>query len=186
MFGPLGVGDVCAVDVPGLAGYWINIGAALRGKGGAPATHVVVVTHMDARHRWWGIQGQPGGVAEVDMAQYWGSPTARYGNSNHLQPRTNAQRAAMAHLMTGLLNKGYDWIGGIAADGFDDAHLPELADMIDKLWGWGAATGQLAPAHLVCSAVASWGHKQLGLAGPPGPTERVQPADWWQFNAELR
>lgn len=179
MIGPLGVGDICAVEVTGFAGWAITLGSALRGEP-TPATHVVCVHHQDKAGRWWGIQGQPGGVGWVDMAQYWGSPTARFGNSNSLQPRTPQQRAAIAQVLEGLLHTGYDWVGGIVPDGFDDLHQQEVADLIDRLWG---SAGKTAPGHLVCSAVASYTYRRLSLPAPPGQTEQVQPGDWWRWNA---
>jgi hypothetical protein len=187
--GPLGIGDVIAVEITGLADDLIRVGDDIKGKP-TPASHVVVVHHQDSAGRWWGIQGQPGTVGWVDMAEYWGSPTAKAGNSNGLQPRTPAQRQSVADLCAGLVGIGrYDWLGGIVPDGLDDVHLPELADLVDKWWGWQSTPGKpeaLAPGHVVCSSMPAWAHDRLGIPRPmpKNNAEAIQPADWWVFNNE--
>lgn len=176
----LGIGDVIAVHHRGLPGDLIELGDAIAGKP-ALATHVIVVHHQDAAGRWWGIQGEPGGVGWVDLASLPTSMFVTWDNTNHAQPRTVAQRAAIAALCEGLLHVKYDWVGGIAVDGLDDIHLEQLGALVDKWWGWG--TGP-APGHVVCSSMPAWAHSQLGLARPKGNAETIQPADWWAFNAD--
>jgi hypothetical protein len=183
MITDMGIGDVCAVDTSGLAGDLIRLGSELEGKP-APASHVVVVHHVDKRGRWWGVAGQPGGVGWADMLDYTTGPLAPHSNSNAVQPRTTAQRALLAKTAAGLLGVQYDWVGGIGGDALDDVHLAELADLVDDWWGWGDRTG-LAPAHVVCSSMAAWVQRHVGLAAPAGAAELVQPADWWRFNEAL-
>jgi hypothetical protein len=138
----------------------------------------VIVHHQDARGTWWGIEGRPGGVGEVDLARYEG---ARYLNTNADQPRTDAERAAIAKLAFGLLGTGYDWVGGITADLDTALHMPDLAELLDKAWGWPSRPGQ-RPGHVVCSSAASWIYTALRLPCPKGG-ELTWPADWWAFNA---
>ena len=181
MPGPLAVGDVWAVQTAGLPGELIRVGAALEGKA-TPANHVVIVHHQDARGRWWGVEGRPGGVAWCDMAEYTTGPLARLAASNYAQPRTAAQRAQIAVTAEGLLHTGYDWVGGIITDGLDDVHAKDLGDLIDKWWGWG--DDGRAHGEVVCSSAAAWDYDHLSIAAPKGDAETVQPADWWEWNTE--
>ena len=190
MTGPVAIGDVWAVHTAGIPAKLIDIGDVIEGKP-TPANHVVVAHHQDARGRWWGVEGRPGGVAWCEMAGYTTGPAARLAASNYQQPRTAVQRAAVAKAAEGLLHVGYDWVGGIIPDGFDDVGLKDLAGLIDKWWGWGSepddgGTTTLAPApgHVVCSSLAAWVYDHLGLPAPAGDAELVQPADWWDWNTE--
>jgi len=183
---PVGVGDVIAVRTSGLGGAAIRLGSVLGGEP-SPASHVAIICRRDARGRWWAIEGRPGGVGWVDAGKYLHGKLARYGNSNAAQPRTGSQRTAIARTAAGLLGTGYDWVGGIAGDGLDDMHLTRLAALLDEWWGWtDPANPGAAPGHIVCSSAASWAYRTLGLPGPEGVTERIQPADWWRYNKSLK
>jgi hypothetical protein len=180
LIGELAVGDVIAVRTSGWAADVIRFAEALGGKSNL-ASHVAIVHHRDIRKRWWGIEGRPGGVGWVDMAKYTRGPFAKFGNSNAAQPRTEAQRVTIATVASGLLGVGYDWAGGIFADGLDDMHLGSLAVLLDLWWGWADKSHQ-APGHLVCSSAAAWVYRSLGLPRPAGTSERIQPSDWWDWN----
>ena len=185
----IGVGDVWAVETSGFTGDLIRLGADLEGEP-TPASHVVMAHHIDARGRWQGIQGQPGGVGWVDMTQYITGPLAKYANSNADQPRTTEQRTALAQVGEGLLKIGYDWVGGIVADGLDDFHQATLAKLIDHYWGWtDLKHPNVAPGHVVCSSAWAYAYWVLKLVCPIGPNadpETVQPANWWIFNGNKK
>jgi hypothetical protein len=181
----IGVGDVWAVDTTGIASDLIRFGSELEGHP-APAAHVMIADHIDARGRWQAIQGEPGGVGWGDMTPFISGPLARRCNSNILQPKTDDDRKAIQQIARGLLTVGYDWIGGIEADALDDAHLSGLADLIDKAWGWhDPKYPNVAPGHVVCSSAASYVYAARKLARPMRHSaEQTQPADWWIFNRD--
>lgn len=175
-------GDVLAVVGGGIGGYLVNIGQAIAGKP-SMGTHVAIVTHQDAKGRWIGIDGQPGGVALYDCTMALNDSRTR---SNHLQPRANDHGQLAAFLASAAKSLGiaYDWMG-IAADAAA-VFSKDLSADIDRLWRWPTDTGRL-PAEVVCSSLAAmlyhlpevgWKHPDLG-------TERAcEPADWWNFNEQ--
>lgn len=178
----IGVGDVWAVDTgSSLVARVIRLGERMSGKSDK-ANHVVIVHHQDAAGTWWGIEGRPGGVGWVDLANYEGT---RYLNTNAAEPRTDAQRLAIAGMAVGLLGTGYDWVGGITADLDVALHMPDLAKLLDDAWGWHSPDkpGQRA-GHVVCSSAATWIYTALTLACPK-LGELTMPGDWWTFNHGL-
>jgi hypothetical protein len=181
------IGDVVTVDTGNhLFARLIRFGELIKGTP-THIDHVVIVHHNDAAGTWWGIEARPGGVGYVDMNLYLDSPFARYGNSNAAQPRTDAQRTAIAAVAGSMLGVEYDWKGGIAADALDAFHADKVADELDKFWGWkDPSNPRIRPAHVVCSSLAAWIYGELGL-GRPAVTdeERCTPADWWTFNHRL-
>jgi cell wall-associated NlpC family hydrolase len=188
MIGQVGIGDVLAVNTGNaLTSVLIRFGEALMGKPNL-ANHVVIVHNLDERGTWWGIEGRPGGVGYVDIARYTDSLWARYSNSNAPQPRTGEQRALIAKAAEGLLGVQYDWVGGIACDALDALRLKPLAGLVDAWWGWkDPAKPGMRPAHVVCSSLAAWVYRNLGLACPAVADEELcTPADWWDFNNSLQ
>ncbi len=196
---PAGPGDVLAVWTSGsLEADLIRAAEAVEGKP-AVANHVVIITHQDSRHRWIGIQGQPGGVGLCDCTPYLSDSRTR---SNHLQPRLNdipryhddalhtsalmsgGQLPALLAACAKSMGIGYDWVG-IAEDGLAALHAEDLSAAIDLLWRWPASASGLLPGHVVCSSLAAmlydlpavgWKHPDLG-------TERkCEPSDWWDWS----
>lgn len=186
MISELNVGDVLAVGTAGWAADVIRLGEDIGGKP-SPANHVVIVHHVDAAARWWGICGQPGGVGWVDIRQYTrGGELAQAGNSDAALPRTHQQREQVAAAALALIGTPYDWVAGIGADALGDLRAKRLAAQLDRWWGWrDPQNPEAAPGHIACSSLAAWIHDSLGLPGPGGPAEIVQPSDWWLFNAAL-
>ncbi len=168
----IAVGDVWSVRTTGWAARLIRFGAALGGQPNLD-NHVVVVHHQDANGRWWGLEGRPGGVGQVDLARYLHNP---YTVTNAGQPKTDAQRYGIAVGAEALLGTPYDWVG-IAADGMD-------AIGAGHLWAqnW---NGLGPPAHVVCSSYAAWLNELHGLERPVRRSARgTTPADWTAFDLE--
>ena len=177
---PAAPGDVLAVVGGGIAGSIIRFGEWVAGKPDK-AGHVVGITHQDARGRWIGIQGEPGGVNLVDCTPFLNDSRTR---SNHGQPRANDKNQLTVYLASAAKSLGlkYDW-AGIAAD-VGDVFSKDLAADIEHLWQW-PSDKNLMPGEVVCSSLfamlysltpVSWKHPGLGA-------ERMcEPADWWAFN----
>src|SRR5512146_551060 len=164
-------GDVCVVRTSGWAGWWIRLGSALRGQPNLD-NHVVVVDHRDAHGTVWGIEGRPGGVGWVDVAQYFTMPNAAYMTTNIRQPKTAEQRRGISTFMKSMLGTRYDW-EAIEQDGFQDLHLPQL---------WGEKWNGVTPGHVVCSSVAVWAYKKNLLDYPKTTDLRhIEPSDWTVF-----
>lgn len=178
---PAGPGDVLAVYGGGLAGDVIRLGESLLGKGGHSA-HVVIVTHQDAKGRWIGIQGQPGGVGLADCTALLNDSRTR---SNHAQPRFcgDGEEKVLLAACAKSLGISYDWVG-IAADAAEALHAPDLSAELEKLWAW-PSDKDVLPGHVVCSSLAAmlydlpgvdWAHPGLGA-------ERTcMPEDWWNWS----
>lgn len=172
-------GVVIAVVGSGLAGYLVGVGQAIAGKPSL-GTHVVGVTHQDAKGRWMGIEGRPGGVGLVDCTPYLADSRAR---SNYLQPKPDdhGQLAAFLAGAAKSLGIGYDW-AGIAGD-IADTVAPDLSADIDHLWRWPTYKGQL-PGHVVCSSLfaALYDLPQVGWQHPDLGKERMcLPEAWWNW-----
>jgi hypothetical protein len=173
-------GDILAVVGGGLGGWLVDVGQAIAGRP-SRGTHVVVVTHQDAKNRWMGIQGHPGGVGLVDCTPFLNDARVR---SNHAQPRANDRGQLNIFLASATKSLGlqYDW-AGIAGDAANVVSH-DLSAEIDRLWRWPTDTN-LLPGHVVCSSLAamlydlmdvSWQHPGMGK-------ERMcEPADWWNWN----
>lgn len=163
-------GDVLALRTPGnwkTSQWWIRFGAALRNKPNL-SNHICVAHHYDANHTLWGIEGRPGGVGWVDCSQYLKSAGLL---TNADQPKTDAQRAAVAKTMETMLHTGYDW-EAIVVDG--------AADLGVDVAGWEPDWDNGVPAHVVCSSVAQYAYVKAGLKVPAGG-RYCQPADWDEF-----
>ena len=166
-------GDVIVVRTPD--GNWldrltsrlIRFGAALRDESNLD-NHVAVVHHTDAAGTTWAIEGRPGGVGWVDVAEYDNG----YFLSNAAQPKTDQQRAKVCTAAEGMLGVAYDW----AAIGMDAAEALGL----NGLWK-SNVWGEKPPAHVVCSALAAWVYGDVGLAEPRKPWRTCTPADWAEF-----
>lgn len=163
-------GDIlCTRNATGFAARMIRLGAALRDRPNT-VNHVVIAHHVDAAGTLWGIEGRPGGVGWVDCRHYL---KGAYTLDNREQPKTDAQRQAVCHAANGLLGTPYDWVG-IAADGMDAIHAPDL---------WAQDWPKCPPAHVVCSSLADWVYEHVGLASPQ-PDRTCTPGDWAAFIAE--
>lgn len=148
----------------------IRFGAAMRDEPDS-WNHVIVASHVDAARTFWGIEARPGGVGWVDLAPWINN---RWTISNCDQPKTPQQRSQVVKVVTGMLGTPYDWAGIVA-----DAMVAIDARRLWRLRDFGA-TG--APAHVVCSSLASWVYTQAGLTGPAAVALRtVTPADWARF-----
>jgi hypothetical protein len=158
-------GDVLAVRTPpSVFGTLIRFGAWLHHQPDH-VDHVVVAHHRDAAGTLWGVEGRPGGVGWVDIATY----DNRWLVSNAAQYKTADQRRQVCTAAAHLLGVGYDW----AAIGVDAV----TAVGFDHLWRAGDFGGR-PPAHVVCSSLASWVYRRVGLAEPVGPQRYSTPADW--------
>ena len=172
-------GDILAVwSSDSLTGTLIRIGAVLRNRPGI-ANHVAIITHQDAKGRWIGIEGRPGGVGAVDCTRWLTDPRTR---SNTAQPRPddNGQTTRFLASCTRSLGLAYDW-AGIAEDTAIACGAADLAAAIDHLWRWPAKDGQL-PGGVVCSSLAAMLCAQVGWKHPAGADRTLTPADWWAWN----
>lgn len=166
-------GDVlCTKNPKGWAARLIRLGAALQDRPNT-VNHVIVVSHVDAVGKLWGIEGRPGGVGYVHLSK--AVLTQPYLLSNALQPKTSAQRELIVEAAKGMIGTPYDWTG-IAQDGM-------VAIGAQRLWGaWEDGT---VPAQVVCSSLADWVYDHVGLASPGKKFDRnVSPADWAAFITE--
>jgi hypothetical protein len=174
-----GPADVLAVGGgQGWMAKAIRIGGIIKGNPGV-ANHVIIVTHRDAKQRWMGIEGRPGGVGLVDCTPWLADRLTR---SNHAQPRPGGQPAMDAFLASCAKSLGvkYDWVG-IAQDALGIAGAVNLAERIDPLWRWPSKDGQL-PGAVVCSSLAAMLYDQVDWAHPPGAERNTHPGDWWKWN----
>jgi cell wall-associated NlpC family hydrolase len=125
---------------------------------------------------WWvrfaaAIEARPGGVGWANAQPYLDSP---YTMDNSAQGKTDSQRAKIADAVMGMLGTPYDW-RGIAADGM-------IAINARAMWlsDW-QGTGQ-PPAQVVCSSLAAWVYREVGLQFPMRhPVRFTTPADWQDF-----
>lgn len=172
MIGKLQPGDVVAVRSTS-RNFWqrlfarlIRFGAALEDKANL-VNHIVIVHHRDAAGVLWGIEGRPGGVGWVDLAEY----DNKYLASNTAEPKSANQREDICGYAMGLLGVAYDWLA-IGVDATTAAHLTELWG--DREWG------DRPPAHVVCSSLADYVYDRVGLAHP-GNGRYTTPADWYEL-----
>lgn len=165
-------GDVVLVRTNGIVGAVIRLGAALLDRPNVH-NHVAIVHHLDAAGVLWGIEGRPGGVGWVDMAQYLADP---YSLSNNGQPKTDDQRSKVAEAAYSMLKVPYDW-SAIATDALKALRLDRLWQVKDY--------GEAVPGQVVCSSLADYIYARVGLASP-GLTDGdgvrfTTPADWDAF-----
>lgn len=165
-------GDIIVVRTPD-KGFWtkladrlIRFGAALKDQSDLE-NHVVVYHHCDSNGTMWGIEGRPGGVGWVDVSRY-ANP---YALSNAVQPKTPEQRALICKASEGLLGVEYDW----TAIGLDTLQSLSLINLW-KNRGW----GDKPPAHVVCSSLADYIYRKVGLDSP-GLGRFTTPAGWAEF-----
>lgn len=163
-------GDVVLTRSTGLAPWLIRFGAALLDKPNLH-NHVVIMHHTDANGTEWGIEGRPGGVGWVDMKQYEASA---YTLVNSAQPKTDAQRKAVAETAEALLQRPYDWTA-IAADAMQALGL--------RIWRPQDFGETQMPGQVVCSSLADYVYERVGLANPGKKTGTrfTTPADWDEF-----
>lgn len=177
---PAAPGDVLAVSTgSGWAERLIRLGEAIGGKP-SPANHVIGITHQDAKGRWIGLQGQPGGVGLADCTPYLADPRTR---SNHAQPRDLSKLPLLLASAAKTIGVQYDWVG-IAEDTALDLHIADLSGWLNTLYSWPANHGQL-PGDVVCSSLwaALYGLPAIGWAHPDLGTERAcQPSSWWLWS----
>ena len=157
-------GDVLAVRSGSLAAWAIRFGSAFR-DGPNLSNHIAVASHYDAHGTLWCAEGKPGGVGQRDARAYLASP---WTLTNAAQPKTRAQRDAVAGVMTALNGTAYDWQAICAS---------AARDLGFTLPGWDPGWHGQVPAHVICSSLAAYAYAKAGLACPPG--ERgCQPSDW--------
>lgn len=160
-------GDIVVVRGSSFFSKAIEVGSILRGL--PSASHVAVFTHKDPSGVWWGKEGRPGGVGDVDMMSY-----ARNDRSisNTKQPMTDLQRAQIVDTIRKLNGTEYDW-AAIA----EDAGLAfGLKDV------WKERVNGVLPGHVVCSSLAAYAYDRAGVPAPqPADYRHVFPADWSAF-----
>jgi hypothetical protein len=166
----IGVGDVIAVRTGGIGGWFIRLGARLRGLPHS-VNHVLIVHHLDEQGRWVGLEGRPGGVGWVDCTDYIKSPATV---DNREQPKTEAQRYLVAKAAESLIGCAYDWSAVLVDAGYD-LGLPRPDDL-----DW---HGAQKPLHIMCSAYAAWSYTQVALARPTAPERFVEPPEWAAWDA---
>lgn len=168
------IGDVLVTRSKSWPAWFVRMAAALRDQ---PNTidHVAVVHHRDDAGTWWAIEARPGGVGYANAKHYLDSP---YTMNNAGQPKTDEQRLKIAEVIGGMLGTPYDW-RGIVADGM-------IAINARALWAedW---NGEGPPAQVVCSSLAAWVYRSVGLEFPTfHPVRFTTPADWERLIIEQR
>lgn len=164
------VGDVLVTRGGSWPQWLVRIGAAMLDQSNL-VDHVAVVSHRDDAGTWWVIEGKPGGVGYVDARNYLAN---RYTVNNALQPKTPEQRLQIAKVLVGMLGTPYDW-RGIVGDAMVAIRAQELWKSRD--WDDGKP-----PAQVVCSSLAAWVYRHVGLAFPTRhPVRLTIPADWDEF-----
>lgn len=165
----VGIGDVLVVTTGGgWSSKLIRIGSILRG--GLTATNHVAIVHHQTDGVWWCVEGRPGGVGWLDARRYLRDP---HTVTNIAQPKTDAQRHAVAAEAETMLGRAYDW-AAIMTDALESLG-------IHNLWtqDW---DGQGVPGHVVCSSFAAYLYGKAGMAHPGVKHERyVFPSDWAEF-----
>jgi hypothetical protein len=158
-------GDVLLVRSGGFAGAMIRLGAALRDTPNL-SNHVCVVHHTDAHGTVWAIEGRPGGVGWRDARAYLESP---WTITNRIQPKTDAQRAAVCTTMEAMLGTPYSWTEIVQDAG--------MALGLHSVWAE-KVNGQ-PPGEIVCSSLAAYAYDKAGLSAPePADYKHVTPGDW--------
>lgn len=169
-------GDVVIVEM----GIWIIraliwIQAVVSGKAKyRKGGHVIVVSHRDAQGRLWGIEGRPGGIGWADLTKRDG----KWGVSNVLQPKTDAQRLQIVQVMKQLLGLKYDY----------GAYIAIALNTVGISTDWTDYKGENVPPHFICSAVADYVYEDVGLENPGGfkITRLTTPAEWCEFIVESK
>lgn len=171
--GTVNIGDVLVTrEGPWWASAAIRLGSRLRNRPSF-CNHVIVVHHRDEAGTLWGIEGRPGGVGWRDLSDPLTWPET---NVNNDQPKTDAQRTAIADVMVQMLGTPYDW-AGIAEDTRQALHAA---------WGFSVARewkDDQVPGHVVCSSLADYAYERVGLPNPGGSkiTRATTPGDWDQW-----
>jgi hypothetical protein len=166
----LGVSDVLVITGTAGLSRLIEAGEALAGIPGG--SHVAGMHHWDAHGTPWGLEGRPGGVGWVDLRPYLADPRTI---TNAAQPRTDAQRIAVAEVMLGMFGTAYGWVSGIAEDIWRDLGG-------DAVWAPVPVPGSplpLSPGHVVCSSYMALAYDKTGVPGPrPADWQHTEPGDW--------
>lgn len=152
------------------AGFWITLRARLR-RESSKHYHVAVASHVDEAGTFWGIEARPGGVGYVDIAKYVKNPATAV---NTEQPKTSEQRATIVEVAKGLLGTPYDWTSIV--------ELGMEAINAQDMWRAKDFDGEV-PAQLICSALASWVYRKVGLSAPvhPSGVRFTTPGEWTEF-----
>lgn len=162
--------DLLVVRTGGWAAGMIQLGDHLMGKPNL-GNHVAVVHHLDQSLKfWWLLEGRPGGVGWADSRKY---EKSKYLMNNCGQPRTDAQRAAIAIEAEHLIGTAYDW-QAIADDTLRAFHMPEL-------WARLSVVPSGVPAQVVCSSYAAFLYEHAGCDVPQRTAEDTTPGDWDGF-----
>jgi hypothetical protein len=160
------VGDILAVRTHGFAPAMIRLGAVLTGC--PPVDHIAIAHHFDSAGALWVVEAEPGGVRMASGAGYLADARTI---SNVGQPKTPAQRAAIAATAEAFLGRPYDW-AAISADG---GNVFRLTDPFVHEW-----LPSTVPARVVCSSLASYVYAKVGLAEPVGG-RFCTPGQWAKF-----
>lgn len=164
-------GDIVVVRGGAFTSKLIEVGSVLRGL--PSASHVAVFTHKDAAGTWWGKEGRPGGVGDVDMMGY---ARNTHSVSNVLQPITDLQRKQIVAIINKLNGTPYDWAAIVEDAG--------LAFGLRDIWQERSKNGTI-PGHIVCSSLAAYAYDSAGVPAPvPTDYRHVFPADWSAFIEE--
>jgi hypothetical protein len=150
----------------------IRLGAAMRNQP-ALANHVAIVHHTDAQGRLWVIEGKPSGTGWRQADDYLAAP---YTISNVKQPKTDAQRKAVADGAKAMLGSSYDWSSIVQAAGASFG--------LDKVWDLEFGKDGEVPGAVICSSLAAYLYDTVQLGHPPGHEREVTPGDWTTYLAE--
>jgi hypothetical protein len=168
----LGIGDVLCTRGGSWVSRLIRFGAALLGKPNT-VSHVAIYMGPGSDGRPRVIEARPGGVGWLDAQKYLGD---NWTVDNREQPKTDAQREAVAQAVTAMLGTPYDWVG-IGQNAMEAIRAPDLYR--SKAWAHTES-----PDHVVCSSLADWVYADVGLANP-GKSQKADkittPGDWAEF-----
>lgn len=166
-------GDVIVVrDTSTVFGWLILFGAWLRRM--PLYSHVIVFSHVDEAGTWWGIEGRPSGVGQVEIAPWLARKSTL---TTEYQLMTEAQGLIVVHGVDAMRGTRYDW-PAIIQDAMDTIGAPELWSMRE----YDGVKG--VPVHVVCSSLAAFWRMTAGLPTPKpvaGKWRRVTPTQWAKF-----
>lgn len=165
-------GDVVVVKMGGWflrALIWVQAFITMRSLKYVNYGHVIVVDHLDAEGRLWGIEARPGGIGWSDLDKRSG----QYGISNSDQPKTDLVRAKLTQVMQQLLGTRYDYT----------AYLEIALQTLGITPQWTDFQGNDVPVQFICSAVADYVYEEENLPNPGGfeITRFTTPAQWASF-----
>jgi hypothetical protein len=162
-------GDVLVTRDRSIWARLIRIGGVF-GDNPSSWNHVIVASHADDAGKFWGVEGRPGGVGDVVIADRIDD---RWTMANTDQPKTDEQRETIVKIVRGMLGTPYDWPAIVRA-----AMYAIGAPTLFRLDDWKGIKG--TPTHVVCSSLATWAYREAGVPcpfGSDGP-RWATPYDW--------